>query len=244
VFGYFSRLFERQADLTAIELGLPSDSMVKALDTVGVAAGNIHQHPSWHHYSIEQRINFLQAAAKDPSIIKKHEQKIRRSLLVFVLGLAVLGSILLSSYFPETPVFKQINDSFVSFNERITNLLTDGKRQEVAEKLSEQYQIPGSQKVIIEALNNGLHQNLGSNIPGLAEYYAAESLEAENQTEAAAHMINQAWSKIPKNAESQLFFPYFWHISYAIYYKLPEDSPLREAIMESLNRVKETNTDK
>lgn len=85
VFGYFSRIFERQADLHIFNLGCPAADMVEALDMLAVAAGNIHREPNWHHYSIQQRIDCINEADRDRSLISKHAKHVRISLLVYFL---------------------------------------------------------------------------------------------------------------------------------------------------------------
>jgi STE24 endopeptidase len=235
VFGYFSRLFERQADLTAIELGLPAESMIKALDTVGVAAGNIHQVPSWHHYSIEQRINLLKDAARDPQVIPNHAKKIKRNLLGFTVLFLCVGAFVLANYFPTTPGFKQLYDTTNVISDTITNIFTNKKREQVAEILTDNYHVSEAQEDVYQALKKGLQQDMGSNVPGLAEFYAAEELETNNQIEAAAWMIYHAWEKLPLEEEYQIFIPYFNRVSYSIDQKLPVNSPLRSMIQEAKN---------
>jgi STE24 endopeptidase len=83
VFGYFSRIFERQADLYVFEANVPYYYMLQALDYIGVSAGNIHLAPSWHHYGIQERINFLCNAAIDRSLITKHNRKVRLSIIAY-----------------------------------------------------------------------------------------------------------------------------------------------------------------
>lgn len=90
IFGYFSRLFERQADLYGFELGLPAEAMIGALDHIAIAAGNIHHIPSWHHFGISQRIQFLEKAAADPSLIARHHRKVKISLTLYFC-LLILG---------------------------------------------------------------------------------------------------------------------------------------------------------
>lgn len=84
VWGYFSRLFERQADLHVFELGIPPEAMIEALDRVGIAAGFIHHQPSWHHYSIAERIAFLETVKQQPELVKKHHQKARRHFWIYL----------------------------------------------------------------------------------------------------------------------------------------------------------------
>lgn len=80
VFGYFSRLFERQADLHCFELGVPPEHMQQALDDLGRKTGNTHFHPSWHHHSIHKRMKFLDRATADSSVITKHHQRVKKDL--------------------------------------------------------------------------------------------------------------------------------------------------------------------
>lgn len=89
IFGYFSRLFERQADLYVFALSMPASYLIAALNDVAIASGNTHNRPSWHHYSIQQRIDFLEKAACDPGVIQKHTQKIFWSLLFYFLLLTL-----------------------------------------------------------------------------------------------------------------------------------------------------------
>jgi Zn-dependent protease with chaperone function len=94
VFGYFSRIFERQADLYVFAAGVPHNYMLQALDYIGVAAGNIHLVPSWHHYGIQERIHFLCDAAIDRKLIEKHNRKVKWSLVayftIFFLSIIIL----------------------------------------------------------------------------------------------------------------------------------------------------------
>lgn len=94
VFGYFSRIFERQADLHVFELELPPVNMIEALNEIGVASGFTHDDPSWHHYSIRQRIDFLKKAQADPTVVKSHHRKVCYSLIAYFVFLgAVFGTL-------------------------------------------------------------------------------------------------------------------------------------------------------
>jgi STE24 endopeptidase len=90
IFGYFSRLFERQADLFVFELDLDPKYLIEALNEIGHGAGGIHNHPNWHHHSIQERIDFLKRAEKDRSLIAKHHKKVKWSLTLY-LALLILA---------------------------------------------------------------------------------------------------------------------------------------------------------
>lgn len=81
VFGYFSRLFERQADLFVFIAGVPPQDMIAALDAVAIHAGYIHDVPSWHHHSVQQRMQFLDRASRDASVIQAHHRRVRRAVI-------------------------------------------------------------------------------------------------------------------------------------------------------------------
>lgn len=89
VFGYFSRLFERQADLHGFALGVPPEAMIRALDRVAIHGGLIHDQPNWHHYSIRERIRFLESCQKDPKQIERHHRRVRYTLGVYFFLLAL-----------------------------------------------------------------------------------------------------------------------------------------------------------
>jgi STE24 endopeptidase len=88
VFGLFSRLFERQADLHGFVLGLLPEHMIEALDDVAVATGFTHMAPNWHHYSIQQRIDFLKAATENPKLIQAHHRRVKLILFLYFILLA------------------------------------------------------------------------------------------------------------------------------------------------------------
>lgn len=84
VFGFFSRQFERQADLHIFALGIPAEAMKEALLSTGMPPTA----PSWHHYSIQERIDFLDKAAQKPALISRHHRNVK---IYFLLYLIILG---------------------------------------------------------------------------------------------------------------------------------------------------------
>lgn len=93
IFGFFSRMFERQADLHVFVLEIPSQYLIDAFEHIAVATGNSHNVPNWHHYSIQKRINFLKAAIAKPSLIAKHHRYVRYCVFAyfFLLGLSLVA---------------------------------------------------------------------------------------------------------------------------------------------------------
>ncbi len=99
VFGLFSRLFERQADLHVYHLQIPPEHMILALDQVGIATGHSHRIPSWHHYSIQERIDFLKETIRNPSEIQHHHRRVKLFLVGYLLLLIIAAIILMAPFF-------------------------------------------------------------------------------------------------------------------------------------------------
>lgn len=60
LFGYFIRNFERQADLNVFPAMGSSRSIISAFEKIASISGNIRDMPSWHHFGIGQRIDYLE----------------------------------------------------------------------------------------------------------------------------------------------------------------------------------------
>ena len=90
IFGYFLRNSERQADLFAMRLmGTPAP-LITSFQKIASHSGRIEDLPSWHHYSIRERIDFLARANDEPGLVRKHDRKLYGSALAFVLLSLVL----------------------------------------------------------------------------------------------------------------------------------------------------------
>jgi Zn-dependent protease with chaperone function len=91
LFGFFIRNFERQADLYGLSVMSRPYPLISALEKVAFYSGNIRDVPSWHHFSIKERVDFLTEAAGNPSLIRKHRGKIRKALAGYLVGIIAIG---------------------------------------------------------------------------------------------------------------------------------------------------------
>jgi Zn-dependent protease with chaperone function len=90
VMGFFMRHFERQADLySALAMGGPGET-VSSLEKIAILSGKIRDVPSWHHFSIRQRVDTLWRFLRNPGLIQKHNRFIS---LCFILYLACMISL-------------------------------------------------------------------------------------------------------------------------------------------------------
>ena len=90
--GFLSQNFERQADCHAFERhGISPIST--ALMKVSLLNGINPERDNWHHYGIQQRIDFLSICLKKPEILQKHHRRVFQIKLVCaVLLVGLLGA--------------------------------------------------------------------------------------------------------------------------------------------------------
>jgi Zn-dependent protease with chaperone function len=93
IFGYFMRNCERQADLYAFSLLGTSHGLVTSLEKIAFYSGKSYDRPSWHHFSIRQRIDYLKRCEADGRWIIRHDRKLQASIAAFVAGLFCVGYI-------------------------------------------------------------------------------------------------------------------------------------------------------
>ena len=94
-FGVLSRACERQADLVGAELAGDPQVMCDALKSVAQLSGQGEDEPSWRHYSIAQRVAFLQAVRRHPALAIWHHKFVRlmrHSLILIILTLLLAMS--------------------------------------------------------------------------------------------------------------------------------------------------------
>lgn len=88
IFGFFMRNFERQADLYALKTLGTAGPLINVLEKISWMSGNIRDQPCWHHFSISQRVDFLEKCEGKPNCAKSHHRKVYSALALFVVTLA------------------------------------------------------------------------------------------------------------------------------------------------------------
>jgi Zn-dependent protease with chaperone function len=91
LFGYFMRNFERQADLHVFELFPSAQPLIQTFSKIVAASGQSPDKPNWHHFSIQQRIDYLTQCEKAAPWILKHHRKVRTSIIAFLIGLLLVS---------------------------------------------------------------------------------------------------------------------------------------------------------
>ncbi len=91
VMGLFMRNFERQADLYSSKTMGSPEPAIRSLEKIAYFSGKIRDLPSWHHFSIRQRIDCLMKTIKDPGLIRRHNRYVALLFLIYLFCIVALG---------------------------------------------------------------------------------------------------------------------------------------------------------
>ncbi|MCP4345197.1 MAG: M48 family metalloprotease [Desulfobacterales bacterium] len=101
IFGYFMRNFERQADTYVYTIFESAAPLISTFEKIIMTSGQPADKPNWHHFSITERIEFLEKCETDKTHITRHDRKIKKSIAVFFAGVVLMGGIVYNLYFGE-----------------------------------------------------------------------------------------------------------------------------------------------
>lgn len=102
IFGYFMRNFERQADGYVYSLFDNAKPLISTLEKIALTSGQPPDRPNWHHYSIKERITYLQNCEADRTVTIRHDRKLQKSMAIYLLGMLLVAGIGYSLNFGET----------------------------------------------------------------------------------------------------------------------------------------------
>lgn len=129
-FGVLSRACERQADLAGAELVGDPQVMCDALKSVAHLSGQREDEPSWRHYSIAQRVAFLQAVRQRPEIATWHHHLVRMMRHGLIL---VIITLLLAVFYLLDPRHDLTGDPQRALTEWVARDQTLGKALQAAD---------------------------------------------------------------------------------------------------------------
>lgn len=92
--GFFMRHFERQADLySSVVMGSPMPA-ISALEKIALLSGKSRDLPSWHHFSIKERVDCLWRSLKEPGLVRRHNRFVAVSFFTYLICIICLGGLL------------------------------------------------------------------------------------------------------------------------------------------------------
>jgi tetratricopeptide (TPR) repeat protein len=93
-FGLFSRNFERQSDLHALRMQGSSKPLITAFEKISGFNPLVRLLPNWHHFSIQERIDFLLHCEAQPGLMEHHHRKVRLLVGGYLIFFMLLGALL------------------------------------------------------------------------------------------------------------------------------------------------------
>ena len=91
IFGFFMRNFERQADIFVYSLFDSAQPLISTLKKIVTTSGQSADRPNWHHFSIRERIDYLDKCESDRRWIRRHDQKVKKSIGIYLLAMVLIG---------------------------------------------------------------------------------------------------------------------------------------------------------
>lgn len=91
IMGFFMRNFERQADLFAAQTMGGPEPVIRSLERIALAGGKIRDLPSWHHFSIRERVDCLERAGSEPGLLKRHNRFVGVCFALYLVSVLGLG---------------------------------------------------------------------------------------------------------------------------------------------------------
>jgi Zn-dependent protease with chaperone function len=93
IFGFFMRNFERQADTYVYALFDNAQPLISTLEKIAATSGQSADRPNWHHFSIQQRIDYLRRCESNSSWITRQDDKVKKSIGIYLVCLILLGTL-------------------------------------------------------------------------------------------------------------------------------------------------------
>jgi Zn-dependent protease with chaperone function len=94
VIGFFMRNFERQADLHSAQLMDSPRPVISSLEKIALLSGRSRALPSWHHFSVKERVDYLWQYLGEPGLAKRHNRFVRMSFVLYLVCVIGLGFVL------------------------------------------------------------------------------------------------------------------------------------------------------
>lgn len=91
VMGFFMRNYERQADLYSASLMGTPEPIISSLEKIAYAGGRSRNVPSWHHFSVRQRVEYLWKTISDPGMFRRHNRFVFKAFIIYLVCMGAVG---------------------------------------------------------------------------------------------------------------------------------------------------------
>jgi Zn-dependent protease with chaperone function len=156
MFGFFMRNFERQADLHVYHFTKDASPLISTFYKIASFSRQSIDTPNWHHYSIGQRVRFLERCQHTPALIQAHHLKVKK----MIVGYFVLVMIFFSfGYSINFGMAREGFDNFIAENIFFQKLDIEQKNSVFYAAVGDYYYNKKNYEKAIESYENVLRAN-------------------------------------------------------------------------------------
>ena len=201
IFGYFMRNFERQADLFVFELFPSAQPLIDTFDKIVLTSGQPADKPNWHHFSIQQRVDYLRRCEKSSFWIKRQDSKVRKSIALYLVAIVLLGV----GLFEQSPSF--FSTEIRNIDLRLRELYLSQKKELGPRDapdfwaLGNSYAVSGQYAKAAAAYEKGLKLNSDTPLKLLILYNAGMAFYQAKDDANAARTLEEALRIRPADTE-------------------------------------------
>lgn len=110
VMGFFMRQFERQADLySAVVMESPAPT-IRSLEKIAFLSGKSRAVPSWHHFSVKERVDCLRQTIENPGLVRRHNRFVAFCFTVYLICIFGGGYLLNFSPMRQNIAFRVVGE--------------------------------------------------------------------------------------------------------------------------------------
>lgn len=241
VFGYFSRTFERQADLHIFQVGVPAEHMIGALASIGFLTGERADRPNWHHYSVKQRMDFLHQVAAEPHLAVQYHRRTKDLVRFYFLFLILSCLLLLSPDMQGIPVIGRVGRAVERAAFRLEGKMNDGLREKLAGNYSRQYQLDVKDSALVKKeLFKSLKSHAAIYLPGVAELLAAHALYEKKEYRGSLVLMAYAWKRFDFTDGSKGIVDEFYLLSQRLLQATSNDAQYKKEVQNLEDAIAET----
>ncbi len=162
-FGFLMRNCERQADLHVFRHQRDGGALISTFHKIAALGRQSTERKNWHHFSIGQRIRFLEACQRTPALIQAHHRRVRRIILSF---LVTMGLVLFAGYTLQYGGGQAWFSDFITEQVLVQQLAVDPDNSELYVSVGDYYYSRKAYARAVDAYENVLHID-GRNIHAL-----------------------------------------------------------------------------
>lgn len=159
VFGFFMRNFERQADLHVYRFTKDASALISTFYKIASFSGQSIEKPNWHHYSIGQRVRFLEKCQTSPALIQGHHLYIKKLMIGYFVMVMILFSF---GYSINFGMAKDTFGNFIAENILFQQLDIDPENSDLYAVVGDYYYSRENYEKAIDSYENVLRVDSGN----------------------------------------------------------------------------------